>query len=455
MTISKKLDKGTILLVDDNQEFVDSTQEILNMVGYRVICAANLAEARQKIKKHKFTHLLLDLMLPDGSGINILDDLSTTQLDNINITIITGHPMVKKVVRTLYGPRVNYLIKPITFKNLKDALEGEFMAQGVDGSEPSIAPQRSILIGESPEIVDLKRTIELVSKTNANIMLLGESGVGKEVVAKLIHQESDASGELVSTNCGALNKDLVTSELFGHEKGAFTGAVDRKVGVFERAHNGTLFLDEITEMPLELQPNFLRALETQTVVRVGGAESILAQCRVISASNRSASELSEKQYLREDLYFRLAVFPIYIPPLRKRQGDIKLLAEHFLAELSADRSDSIKIDKSSLAVLEEYSWPGNVRELRHTIHRALILTEPGSEYLKLPDRIDSPFTTRNRDETSGVMEVGRSLNEVEKDLIYITLKAFQGDKTKTAKVLGISTKTLYNRLNEYEKSDVQ
>lgn len=456
MTDNTRPTQGTVLLVDDNREFVESTHDILNMIDYQVVCAYDVAEAKQKLQQYKFTHLFLDLMLPDGSGINVLDGLTKTQLESTSITIITGHPAVKTVVKSLYGPKVNYLIKPITFRDLKKALaEPVKLSEQEASNSPQQSPVNEVaLIGESKEMQQLRRTITLVAETDANVMLLGESGVGKEVVARMIHNESQVSGQLISTNCGALNRELVTSELFGHEKGAFTGAVGRKSGVFELAHMGTLFLDEVTEMPIDLQPNLLRALETQTIVRLGGSELIPANCRVISASNRTESELAEKNCLREDLYFRLAVFPVYIPPLRERKGDIAILARHFISELNNKHNADVSIRDDTMEVLESYSWPGNVRELRHTLHRALILTEPGNQYLQLPDKLSSPFSTPVEVTNHRQVEVGRSLEDVERDLINLTLESFNGDKTKSAKVLGISTKTLYNRLNAYQKNNL-
>lgn len=442
----------SVLLVDDNREFVQSTHDILKMIGYSVDYAYELAEAKQKLKKGRYSHLLLDLMLPDGSGINVLDEIKPEVLSSMSITIITGHPAVKTVVKSLYGPNVNYLVKPITFKKLQATLNQEPKER--DYPEESQQINRPLeqgqLIGESSAIAKLQEDINLVAASSANVMILGESGVGKEVIAQEIHARSQVRGPIVSTNCGALSRELVTSELFGHEKGAFTGAVSRKVGVFEKANGGTLFLDEVTEMPLELQPNLLRVLETQQVTRLGGENSLPARCRVISASNRSEAEFAKKEYLREDLYYRLAVFPIYVPPLRERERDISILANHFIRSFSAEKSNLPKISGKDMQRLEGYSWPGNVRELKHVIHRATILTKPGNEWLALPEKFASPFNAVGSAKQEG-MQVGRSLSDIEKELIYLTLNTFQGDKNKAAKVLGVSTKTLYNRLNAYEK----
>lgn len=452
--------QNKVLLVDDNHEFVDSTRSILELINYKVKVAHNVADAKQLISEEKFTHLLLDLMLPDGSGLNIIEDLNEQQLKALSITMITGHPVVKTAVKSMFGPNISYLIKPVSFKDLRNALDLKSNATAIvsDISEKNDDKSSNplahfdidqMLIGKSAVTAELKRDIKLVAKTDVNVLITGESGVGKEVIAHAIHSKSSTKGEFVAMNCGALNKELVNSELFGHEKGAFTGAINRKIGVFEQAHSGTLFLDEITEMPLELQPNLLRALETKSIVRVGGNTKIPADCRVISASNRCESEIAEKSVLRQDLYFRLAVYPIHIPPLRQRTEDIGLLADHFLALLNDKHDTDIQIDTEGLSILESYTWPGNIRELKHAIQRAYIRTEAGSHILQVPKNISSPYSNSSVQNPSDGLQAGRRLDEVEKDLILLTLDRFNGDKSKTAKVLGVSTKTIYNRLEVY------
>ena len=235
-------------------------------------------------------------------------------------------------------------------------------------------------------------------------MLLGESGVGKEVVAAAIHKASDSEGAYVATNCGAFSKELIASELFGHEKGAFTGAIGRKEGVFEQAESGTLFLDGITEMPIDMQPNLLRVLENKVVIRVGGTKTIPVNCRVVSATNRTMEEIAQSKVLREDIYFRLAVFPITIPPLRERKEDIALLAKTFIEEFNKDNNAKFKWDEAQLDTLQS---------------------------------------------TTPSLQAGRTIEDVEKELIYATLEKVNGNKTMAAEMLGISTKTLYNRLHAY------
>ena len=253
----------------------------------------------------------------------------------------------------------------------------------------------------------------------------------------------------MASNCGGFSKELISSELFGHEKGAFTGAISRKEGVFEQANDGTLFLDEVTEMPIGMQPNLLRVLETKKVTRVGGNREIPTNCRVISATNRSLTDLAQNNIIREDIYFRLAVFPIDIPALRDRKEDIPLLANAFLEQLNDENGTAFNWNNDQLKELQSYDWPGNVRELRHAIHRAFIMSEPQTSDITLPDNLESPFSKVNSQVNDKQVSAGQTIEEVEKELIHATLDKVQGNKTLAAQMLGISTKTLYNRLNAY------
>ncbi|WP_020208062.1 sigma-54-dependent transcriptional regulator [Gilvimarinus chinensis] len=433
-----------ILLVDDDQAFLDATGELLTMLGHSVVTADSVAGAQRVASGKVFDHVILDLILPDGSGLHVLDQLESG--NTTNVTLVTGHPSVKSVVKDLYGPNISYLIKPIDLKQLQSLLDKP-VAKKVR-SEELPGMHFGHLVGESAPMKKLYEMIDRVSGTKANVLLMGESGVGKEVVAGAIHYASQPEGEFVPANCGAFARDLISSELFGHEKGAFTGASHRKAGVFELANKGTLFLDEITEMPIEQQPNLLRVLETQKVTRLGATSAIDINCRVVSATNRTESQLAEENCLREDLYFRLAVFPIYIPPLRQRLEDIPLLVEHFLADFNKQYQAEVGIDEASLRRLQTYDWPGNVRELRHAIHRAYIMADRDTNNLVLPDDLSSPFSKTGESKISGI-SVGKTVEDVERELIETTLEHLDGDKKKAAEMLGISLKTLYNRLNSY------
>ncbi len=435
----------TVLLVDDDPEFTDVACTIIEFLGHEVLTAATLAEARDWLNKEKVDHILLDFMLPDGSGVHLFDELEHEK-NPPRVTLITGHPSVKGIIKGLCGPNIDYLVKPLQREEIEAVLNGKPQNK-VATPASKIIRHFDLLIGEAPCMQELYKLVERVSKTNANVMLLGESGVGKEVVAEAIHKASGADGAYVATNCGAFSKELIGSELFGHEKGAFTGAVGRKNGVFEQAENGTLFLDEITEMPIDMQPNLLRVLENKVVIRVGGTKTIPVNCRVVSATNRAMEEIAQSKVLREDIYFRLAVFPITIPPLRERKEDIPLLATYFIEELNRENDTAFLWDQSQLDTLMAYDWPGNIRELRHFVHRAAIMSDPQKADIELPKTIESPFAKKQS--TTPALQAGRTIEDVEKELIYATLEKVNGNKTLAADMLGISTKTLYNRLHAY------
>jgi two-component system, NtrC family, response regulator HydG len=439
-----------ILLVDDDIEFLNATEALLGMLGHEVDTATSVKGAKEIAQTGRYSHVILDLLLPDGSGLHLLDEITGPDNDEIKIAFVTGHSSVKSVVSNLYGPNIHYLLKPVSLDDLKN-----FISKQDEPKRPKptdkFKKHFEHLIGESAPMQQLYEMIERVSATAANVMLIGESGVGKEVVAASIHQASNLTGELVAVNCGAFAADLINSELFGHEKGAFTGAISRKIGVFEQAQDGTLFLDEVTEMPIDLQPNLLRALESRKITRLGSTSSMSVNCRVISATNRSESEIAQDKRLREDLYFRLAVFPIYIPPLRHRKDDIPLLVKYFLAELNSQYDSNIKIAETDLKKLCDYDWPGNLRELRHCLHRAYIMADQESELVRIPEKMSSPFSKKEGNASKGI-EFGKTVEDVERELILTTLDHLRGDKKAAAETLGLSLKTLYNRLNEYQIS---
>lgn len=439
---------ASILLVDDDEHFARSTQELLTMLGHKVVTAGNISDGLEAIKARSFEILLLDLMLPDGSGFEVLEGLPQKE-SKPHVAIITGNTAVKSLVKTVLGPNISYLIKPINLEDLKHLID---RATSTETDEEVGNRHFGALIGESPAMQELYQMIERVAATQANVLIQGESGVGKELVAQAIHRASGANGPFVAANCGAISRELISSELFGHEKGAFTGAVGRRIGFFEQANGGTLFLDEVTEMPIDLQPTLLRVLETRQITRLGSAQKIPVDCRIISATNRPFESLAEEDILREDLYFRLAVFPISVPPLRTHKEDIPLLARAFLSDLNAQNDTSLELNDEAVERLQDYEWPGNVRELRHAIHRAFIMTSPNNRYLNLPKELASPFAKERS--TQPGLRAGKTISEMEKELITLTLQQVGGDKQNAAKMLGISLKTLYNRLNAYEKHEV-
>jgi DNA-binding NtrC family response regulator len=439
----------SILLIDDDVEFTQVATHIIEFLGHMVSVADSVAEAKEWLEHNEFDHLLIDFMLPDGSGLHVYEHLQTKPRQP-RVTFITGNPKIKSAISHIVGPSVNYIMKPIEREDLEKILNPK-KAEAIKAQKKTSVKLSqahfNCLIGESASMQKLYKMIERVAASDANVMLMGESGVGKELVAQAIHNASDSNGDLIATNCGGLSKELIGSELFGHEKGAFTGAIGQKKGVFERAVDGTLFLDEVTEMPIDMQPNLLRVLETRRVNRVGGTQEIPVNCRVISATNRTLEQIANENILREDIYFRLAVFPIEIPPLRDRIEDMPLLVSSFLNQLNKEQGENFVITSAQLDKLAAHDWPGNIRELRHTLHRAFIMSEPGSSSLDLPATFDSPFSQQGK--VSSSMSAGKTIEEVEKALIYATLDEVDGNKTMAAEMLGISTKTLYNRLHAY------
>lgn len=427
-----------ILIVDDEESLATGIAEYLQLQGHSADTANSLKEARQAVKEKLPTVLLLDLMLPDGSGLELFDAFENHTPEKI--IIITGHTGVKSIIGSMVGDGVIYMKKPIELRDLDGILNT------LNDAPPEYTPGSEhfgLLLGDSPAMQKLYKTIRQVAVTDSTVFIQGESGTGKELVAEAIHKLSGREGKFVPVNCGGLTVDLVSSQLFGHEKGSFTGADKQHAGFFERAGNGTLFLDEITEMPMEIQTHLLRVLETGRVLRVGSEQELPVNARLLAATNRDPAEAVDERTLRKDLYYRLRVFPLVLPPLRERKGDVTLLATSFMQEINQRNNTDKQLSNEALRRLEQHSWPGNVRELKHAIHRAYIMAE--SDLVEMPERFD--------DDLPGEIEglsVGRSIADVERDLIMSTLEHFDGDKNAAAATLGISLKTLYNRLKSYE-----
>ncbi|HNP34860.1 MAG TPA: sigma-54 dependent transcriptional regulator [Woeseiaceae bacterium] len=433
-----------ILIVDDEADFCRGLVELLELKGHSVVSTNTLSAARSVFGTQKPDVLLLDLMLPDGSGLELLDEVKEHRPSKV--VIITGHSGVKSLIGGMVGDGVTYMTKPVETRELLQLIGDDDVRASIKAPVEPTTDQFGLMIGASDAMQLVYKTIRQVAETDSTVFIQGESGTGKELVADAIHRLSAVKGKFVPVNCGSLTKDLLSSQLFGHEKGSFTGANSRHVGFFERADKGTLFLDEITEMPIQMQTHLLRVLETGSILRVGAEEEIAVQTRLIVATNREPVTAVKEKKLREDLYFRLRVFPIQLPPLRERRGDVRLLAQHFLRELNETKGTSKQFEVGAVNKLEAHTWPGNVRELKHTVHRAYIMAS--EERVTIPDRFDEDLPG----DIEG-LRVGRSIADVEKDLIFATLEHLNNDKKAAAASLGISLKTLYNRLNEYEKLD--
>ncbi|MGH7788082.1 MAG: sigma-54-dependent transcriptional regulator [Candidatus Binatia bacterium] len=453
------------LVVDDDASSLTALGELIALEGFEVRTAAALGDARAAFGLETPDVLLLDLMLPDGSGLELLQEAAGV---GVAVVLITGHASVDTAVEALRLGATDYLTKPVDLGRLKTILANVARTRELQAEIGSLRGElRKLgrfgpLVGASPAMGNVYDLIARVAPTDATVLIVGESGTGKEVVAQAVHQLSRRrKAPFVPVNCGAVSPSLIESSLFGHEKGSFTGADRTHRGYFEQAAGGTLFLDEITEMPIELQVKLLRVLETGTVMRVGGEKGLAVDVRVVAATNRVPEQAVAEGRLREDLWYRLNVFPILLPPLRERGGDIAVLAHHFLAELNGGHGSSKRWADDAHAVLGRHAWPGNVRELKNLVHRAYILAEQEITAACLPPEIGAAAASSaplspaggaaetGQSRTTLQVAVGSSVADVEQRLILATLEQCKGNKQKASEILGVSLKTLYNRLNEY------
>jgi DNA-binding NtrC family response regulator len=437
------------LIVDDDPGFLEGLAELVKREGFVVATAPNLKQAREEMATNPPDILLVDLHLPDGTGFDLVEGLEPEVAPEV--VLITGQASVETAVESLRRGVADYLTKPVDFARVKMALGNVSRALEMRGEITTLRGELRKLgrfgpmIGASPAMQKVYDLIGRVASTDACVLISGETGTGKELVAETIHRLSRRGRQpFLAINCGALSAHLIESELFGHERGSFTGAEKMHKGYFERAHGGTLFLDEVTEAA-EIQVRLLRALETSTITRVGGTEPTKVDVRIVAATSRKVDEAVAAGKLREDLFYRLNVFPIQLPPLRERGDDIELLADHVLAELNREAGTSKHFTRACLDRLHRHSWPGNVRELQNVIRRAFILAEGDVGVDSLPIEVNEELSA-----TSLVTRVGTPIAEAEKRLILATLEHCDGDKKKAADVLKISLKTLYNRLNEYK-----
>ena len=442
------------LIVDDEPNSLSALGELVENEGFTTIMAGTLADARARLAQTSPDVVLIDLMLPDGSGLDLLPELDPTH--RAEVILITGNATVDSAVAALRTGVLDYLTKPVDIRRLKAVLGNVSRTLALKEEIGTLREElRQVgrfgrLIGNSPAMQKVYDLVVKVAPTDATVLLVGQSGTGKEVVAATVHELGRRRKEpFHPLNCGAVPPNLMESELFGHERGSFTGAAGMHRGIFERASGGTLFLDEITEMPTDLQVKLLRVLETGTIMRVGGDSLIEVDVRVIAASNRSPEAAVKEGKFRDDLLYRLNVFPISLPPLRDRGEDIDLLADHFLGLLNRTEGTSKRFSAAARRRMAAYSWPGNVRELKNLIQRAYILSDETIEMDALPTSVPLASSSGADSATPDGIKVGMSLADIERFFILATLEQYGGDKRKAAEVLGISLKTMYNRLNNY------
>ncbi len=441
------------LLVDDDADAAETMAMLIASEGFTVATAGSLLDARRQMVLQEPDIVLLDLMLPDGSGMELISEVK--QLPNAELVLITGHASLDTSIQALRLGAADYLVKPMSLKQLQGVLSratGPSALKAVAGdleSQLEADGHFGDLWGRSTPMRRIYQQVVRVATTAVSVFITGESGTGKEVVARTVHELSRRRGHpFLGVNCGAISPHLMESEIFGHEKGSFTGADRQHLGFFERTNGGTLFLDEITEMPLDLQVKLLRVLESGTFMRVGSTQVQEVDVRIIAATNRSPNEAVSRGKLREDLLYRLNVFPIHLPPLRERIDDIPLIARHFLEQIGEREGAAKDISNDVLDRFAGYRWPGNVRELRNVVYRAYVMT-PGKtideDWLPQVPGPASPGAAA----PALTVRVGATLAEVERMLTLATLEHLGRHKEKTAATLGISLKTLYNRLKEY------
>jgi two-component system response regulator AtoC len=438
------------LIVDDDLEVLQVLAEFVKREGFVASVASTIAQAREEIAANPPDILLVDIQLPDGSGLDLLDGLQ--QAADPEVVLITGNASVETAVDALRRGVTDYLTKPVDFARLKMALANLARALEMKGQIGQLRTElRKLgrfgpLVGASPAMQKVYDLIGRVARTDASVFITGETGTGKEVVAQTIHGLSRRSKEVfLPIDCGAVSATLIESELFGHDRGSFTGADRLHRGFFERAHRGTLFLDEITEMPVELQVKLLRVLETSTITRVGGSQAVKIDVRIIAATNRRVEDAVAAGKLRADLFYRLNVFPITLPPLRERGDDLERLAEHFLGELNAAEGTPKQLTPAGRKLLRRHDWPGNLRELKNALQRGFLLADEGQDVELIVEAraVEKPSA-------SLLMPVATSIAEAERLLILANLDKFGGDKKKVAAALHISLNTLYSRLSEYK-----
>jgi DNA-binding NtrC family response regulator len=441
------------LAVDDDPNFLSALAELIEGQGFTTNTACNLRDARAQVSHRTPDVALVDLYLPDGSGIDLLKDLELGT--STEVVLMTGHADVESAVQALRLGASDYLTKPLDIGRLKSILANVASVQpALTVATPQEQTQEGdrlgLLLGASPPMQSVYEMLTRVAPTDASVFLIGESGTGKDLAAQTLHLLSRRSkAPFLPLNCGAISPTLIESELFGHERGSFTGAARRHKGYFERAHMGTLFLDEITEMPIELQVKLLRVLETGVLNRIGGDQPVEVDVRVIAATNRDPHKAVADGKMREDLLYRLQVFPIHMPPMRERNEDIQLLADYFLSQLNERQGTEKRFSEEAAERLLSHSWPGNVRELKNVVHRAFIMADQEITPRSLPREVGGDSEVQR----SLCFQVGSSIEDVEKRLIMATLEAHGGNKRKTADILGVSLKTLYNRLNQYRLAD--
>jgi DNA-binding NtrC family response regulator len=445
-----------VLIVEDDPATRTGLAELVQAWGFQTDEASDGEDGLRKVTTFRPAIIVSDLVMPRLGGLELLRSLKD-QLSDITFILLTAQGTVDSAVEAIKDGAYDYLSKPVDPQRLQillqKAVERQETLREVRHLRRQLREHGTFgrIVGNSPGIRSVYRVIEQSAPTMASVLISGDSGTGKELVAQTIHELSPrASFPFVAINCAAIPETLLESEIFGHEKGAFTGAQDRRIGVFELAHRGTLFLDEIAEMVPATQVKLLRVLQERTFRRLGGRQEQVVDVRVIAATNTDPAAAVREGKLREDLYYRLNVFAIELPPLRDRREDIPLLVQNFLNEFNRTNMKSVRaVNQEAMHILERYAWPGNIRELRNVIERATILAD--SDFIE-PRHLPPTLLSRE-EETLPTLTIapGTTVDEAERRLILLTLEHTRNNKTRAAEILGISLKTLHNKLNRMKE----
>ncbi|MBN1853573.1 MAG: sigma-54-dependent Fis family transcriptional regulator [Pirellulales bacterium] len=447
--------EGSVLVVDDHLQARESIMDVLRCGGFDVACAASAPEALACMKERRFDVVVTDLQMPGMSGLEFICQIESRNIPT-QVVMVTAHASIASAVEAMRHGAFDYIEKPFNADQLETCVrQARDRGRVLQSSDPEPNSTNSpIMVGSSPAMQRLRDRIAQVAPTDETVLILGESGVGKELVAKEVHAQSHRKhGPFACLNCPVLSAQLMESELFGHIKGAFTGADSDRTGRFQIANGGTLLLDEVTEIDLPLQAKLLRVLQERSFEPVGSSQTIRVDVRVVATTNRDLSKEIAEGRFREDLYYRLAVIPIEVPPLRERHGDVAELIDHFLtmASLRLNRP-RCELDPSAQELMVQYRWPGNVRELQNIVTRACVLWngKPISRdqlqpWLAAPDNQDGPLMTK----AHSTIPVGTSLEEMERHMIEATLSHFGGHRARTAAALGIGVRTLSAKLRSY------
>ena len=443
-----------ILVVDDDDLSRGYLSEALQRNGYSVDNASDGQEAVGMTDKQNYDMIFLDMRMPRMGGMKVLERVKKTSKET-TVVIMTAYGSIESAVEAMQKGAYDYIIKPFSVDNIELLLkrvqerqklidENKYWRSKLDSNV-----ENEFVIDKQSKMFGILNNVKRMAQSKASVLIQGESGTGKEIIAQSIYSHSQRNSKpFIKVNCAALSESLLESELFGHEKGAFTGADIKRMGRFELANGGTLLLDEISEVSPKIQSKLLRVLELEEFERVGGSKTLKVDVRVIATTNRDLEQEIEKGNFRQDLYFRLNVIPVIVPPLRERREDIPVLAEYFLEKFKSGMDTPLKeISKDAIDILVQYDWPGNVREIKNLIHRCTVMID--SEVL-MPEHFENMLNMQ-KTKKSNEISVGQTIEDVERELIYKTLEKTGGNKTRAAEILDVTPRTLRNKLSRYKE----